>query len=160
MGKSTWMLRVAAGSLVAMVMGATAAGSVGAKSAGRADSGVVYLAVTHTVGNKQFAAGNSQDKLFGTGSVTYVNIAKSTPTGTIKVTTKPVVLYYKNGTMTGTATSKLTVGQNGAATITDGRLTAAKGTGGQKGHSVSVTFTGVGSVTTGTYKITYKGTYR
>jgi hypothetical protein len=46
-------------------------------------------------------------KLFGTGAVTYVNKDAPTPTGTIKVTTKPVVLFYKDGTLTGNATSNL-----------------------------------------------------
>jgi hypothetical protein len=89
-----------------------------------------------------------------------VNIAKATPTGTITVTTKPVVLFFKDGTMTGAATSKLTVGMNGAATLTDGKLKAASGTGGEKGHSVIYTFTGTGSLTTSRYKINYKGTYK
>jgi hypothetical protein len=44
------------------------AATVGAKPAGRADSGVVYFAVTHTANGKQYAAGNSTDKLFGTGA--------------------------------------------------------------------------------------------
>jgi hypothetical protein len=76
------------------------------------------------------------------------------------VTTKPVVLFFKDGTMTGAASSKLTVGKNGSATITNGKLTAAHGTGAQKGHSIVDTFTGTGNLTSSTYKITYKGIYR
>jgi hypothetical protein len=62
--------------------------------------------------------------------------------------------------LTGTATSKLTPGANGAATITDGKLKASHGTGAQKGHSMTATFSGTGSLTTQTYKLTYKGTYK
>jgi hypothetical protein len=160
MGKSTRPLAVAAGFLATAALIAVGASSVGAKSSGRADSGTVYFAVTHTVGHKQYAAGNTYDKLFGTGAVTYVNVAKANPSGTITVTTKPVVLFFKDGTMTGVATSKLTVGQNGSATITDGKLTAAHGTGAQKGHSFADTFTGTGNASTSIYKIVYKGTYR
>lgn len=76
------------------------------------------------------------------------------------MTTKPVVLFFKDGTMTGAPTSKLTLGTKGAATITDGKVTAAHGTGGEKGHSVTDTFTGTGNTTTSMYKITYKGTYK
>ena len=111
-------------------------------------------------GGKQFAAGNSNDKLFGPGAVTYVNKVAPTPSGTIKVTTKPVVLFYKDGTLTGTATSELTVATGGSATLTDGKIKAAHGTGAQAGHSFVGTFTGVGNATTNLYKITYKGTYK
>jgi hypothetical protein len=160
MAKSTRLVTVGAGLLAASALIAIGAGSVGAKSSGRADSGTVFFAVTHTVGSRQFAAGNSSDKLFGPGAVTYVNIARATPTGTVNVTTRPVVLFYKDGTLTGSATSKLTVGPNGAATITDGKLKAANGTGGEKGHSFVAAFSGTGSLTTSTYKITYRGTYK
>lgn len=160
MSKSMRLLAAAAGLLASIALIATGASSVGAKSSGRADSGTVYFAITHTVGNKQYAAGTSYDKLFGPGAVTYVNIAKATPTGTINVTTKPVVLFFKDGTLTGVATSKLTVGAHGAATITDGKLMAANGTGGEKGHSANYTFAGTGSLTTSRYKIHYRGTYK
>jgi hypothetical protein len=160
MSRPTRFLAAVLGSVAAVAVIALAAGAVGAKSGGRADTGTVYLAVTHTVGNRQYAAGNSYDKLFGTGAVTYVNVATATPTGTVKVTTRPVVLFYKDGTLTGSATSTLTVGRNGAATITGGKLTAANGTGGQKGHSFTTTFSGSGSLTTSTYKLAYKGTYK
>ena len=160
MSKSTRSLIGAASVMAAGALIAVGTSSVGAKSSGKADSGTVYFAVTHTVGAKQYAAGNANDRLFGSGAVTYVNVAKANPTGTIIVTTKPVVLFFKDGTMTGVATSKLTIGKNGTATITDGKLTAAHGTGGQKGHSFVDTFTGTGNATTSNYKIIYKGTYR
>lgn len=160
MSKSTRFIGATAGLVAAVALIAIGASSVGARGSGRADSGTVYFAVTHTVGSKQYAAGNSYDKLFGTGAVTYVNIAKANPTGTITVTTNPVVLFYRNGTLTGSATSQVTFGTNGVATIRDGKLTTAKGTGGQKGHSFVATFTGTGSSTKSNYRLTYKGVYK
>lgn len=140
---------------------AAAAAAVGATSAaGRRDTGVVYFAVTHTANGKQYAAGDSKDSLFGSGAVTYVIKAAPTPKGAVKITAKPVTVFYANGTMTGTATGTLTPGPNGTATITGGKLKASHGTGGQAGHSVSATFQGAGSFTLGAYKITYTGTYK
>jgi hypothetical protein len=160
MPRYTRLLAATGGVLATAAVIAVGAGAVGAKSSARKDSGVVFFSVTHSAGGKQFAAGNSSDKLFGTGAVTYVNKVAPTPTGTIKVTTKPVVLFYKDGTLTGTATSELTVGQGGSATITGGKITAARGTGAQAGHSFAGTFSGTGNATTNLYKITYKGTYK
>jgi hypothetical protein len=160
MGKSTRLLAITGGALAATAVIAAGAASVGAKSGGRKDSGIVFFAVTHSAHGKQFAAGNSSDKLFGTGAVTYVNTIRPTTTGTIKVTTKPVVLFYKDGTLTGAATSDLTVGQNGAATITNGKINAAHGTGAQKGHTFVGTFTGTGNATANLFTIKYKGTYK
>jgi hypothetical protein len=139
---------------------AIAAATVGATSKGRKDSGVVYFAVTHTANGKQYAAGNSKDKLLGAGAVTYVIKAAPTSTGAVKITAKPVTLFSANGTLTGTATATLTVAASGSATVTGGRLKAAHGTGGQKGHSITATFHGTGSAKTMTYTIDYSGTYK
>jgi hypothetical protein len=139
---------------------AIGAATVGAKSKGRKDSGVVYFAVTHTANGKQYAAGNSKDKLFGAGAVTYVIKVGPTSTGAVKITAKPVTLFSSNGTLTGTATATLTPGTGGTATITGGKLTVAHGTGGQKGHSITATFHGTGSTSTMTYTIDYSGTYK
>jgi hypothetical protein len=129
-------------------------------SAGKADSGVVYFATTYTANGNEYAAGNASDRLFGTGALTFVIRAFPTPAGAIKITAKPVTSYYSNGTLTGTATATLTPGPNGSATVTGGKLTEAHGTGALKGHSFTATFQGTGSLTTGNYKITYKGTYK
>ena len=151
---------VVSGLLAAVAAIAVGATAVGAKPAGRADSGTVYFATTYSAGGKTYAAGNAKDKLFGTGAITYAIKTTPTTTGTIKITSKPVTLYFKNGTLTGTATATLTVTSATAATITNGKLKAAHGTGGQAGHSVTDTFSGTGNPTAGTYKITYKGTYK
>lgn len=148
------------GLLAAIAVIAVGAATVGAKPAGKADSGTVYFAVTHTANGKEYAAGNSTDKLLGTGAVTYVITIGPSTAGTYKITSKPVTLYASTGTLTGTATATLTIGAKGAATITSGKLTAAGGTGGQKGHSVKDTFTGTGNATTALYKVVYKGTYK
>ena len=148
------------GLLAAVAMIAVGAAAVGAKPTGRADRGTVYFATTYSAGGKTYAAGNSIDKLFGTGAVTYAIKTMKTTTGTIKVAINPVTLYYKNGTLTGKATATLTATSSTAATITDGKLTAAHGTGGRAGHSLTDRFSGTGNPTMGTYKITYKGTYK
>jgi hypothetical protein len=80
--------------------------------------------------------------------------------GTYKLTAKPVTTYTKTGALTGTATATLKIISATTSTITHGKLTAANGTGGQAGHSVSDTFSGAGNPSTGNYKITYTGTYR
>jgi hypothetical protein len=148
------------GLLAAVAVIVVGAAAVGAKPAGRADSGTVYFATTYSAGGKTYAAGNSIDKLFGNGAVTYAIKTMRTTTGTITITSNPVTLYFKNGTLTGKATATLTVTSSTAATITNGKLNAAQGTGGQEGHSVIDTFSGTGNPTAGTYKITYKGTYK
>jgi hypothetical protein len=159
MSKSTRLLAVACGTLSATALIAIGAGAVGAKSAGRKDSGLVYFAITHSTGGKNFAAGNATDKLFGTEAITFVNKITNA-SGTIKITTKPVTTFYKDGTLSGVATSDLTTGQNGALTITNGKIKETTGTGARKGHSFIGTFSGTGNSNTGLYKITYKGIYR
>jgi hypothetical protein len=148
------------GLLGACALTAVAASEGQAIGSGSADSGTVYLATTHTAHGINFAAGNATDKLFGSEAVTYSIRAQPTKTGSVKLTVKPVTTWGRTGTLTGTATATLTVAANGAATITQGKLFQAKGTGGWTGHSVTATFSGVGNATTGLYKITYKGTYK
>jgi len=139
-------------------MGAATVGARPVKR-GRADNGVVYFGVTHTANGTQYAAGSTEDKLFGTGAVTYVIRTTRTPTGGFEMTSKPVTLFFSNGTLTGTATAAVTPGAGGTA-ITGGRLVAARGTAGQKGHSVTATFQGIGNPVAGTYKLTYTGVYK
>jgi hypothetical protein len=139
---------------------AVSANTVGALGSGRADSGTVYAAVTHTVGTTTYASGNSTDKLFGKGAVTYaLHIVPNTP-GTLKLTVPSVTYYYSNGSLTGTASATLTIGAGGGATVSNGKLSLTKGAGARKGHSFKGTFGGTGSVTTGAYKFTYTGKYK
>jgi hypothetical protein len=148
------------GLLAAVAVIAVGAATVGAKPAGRADSGTVHFATTYSAGGKTYAAGNSTDKLFGPGAVTYAIKTMTTTTGTITITANPVTSFYRDGTLAGKATATLTVAANGAATITNGKLTEKKGTGARKGHSFKGTFSGTGNATASTYKVTYKGTYK
>ncbi len=151
---------------VALTVGLAAFVGIGAAAVwakpvrqGRADSGVVYFGVTHTANGNQYAAGNTEDKLLGAGAVTYVIQLSRTPAGGFEMTSKPMTLFFSNGTLTGTATATVAPGAGGTA-LTGGRLLAAHGTGGQKGHSVTATFQGVGNPVAGTYKLTYTGVYK
>jgi hypothetical protein len=153
-------LGVVSSLVAAVALIAVGAATVGAKPAGRADSGTVHFATTYSAGSKTFAAGNGSDKLFGTGAVTYV--IKTTPTkpGTIKITANPVTTYYKDGTLTGKGSATVRAAQDGSATITNGKIAQANGTGARHGHSFTGTFSGKGNPSTGVYAVTYKGTYR
>jgi len=75
---------------------------------------------------------------------------------------KPVITWGRTGTLRGAATATLTVtnAQTGAATITNGKVTESKGTGGWTGHKFTATFTGSGNVNTGAYKLTFKGKFK
>ncbi len=88
---------------------------------------------------------------------------KATPSGTgstLKLTSKPVVLYTRTGSLTGTGSATLVVTGPSTATVKDGKLILTKGAGGQKGHSFVGTFSGSGNPTTGIYTFHYKGTYK
>jgi hypothetical protein len=149
--------------LLAGVAGlAIGASTVGAAPAGKADSGTVYFAPTHTVGSIGVYAGDSTDKLLGSGAVVYrLRVLASTKPGTLNIVVKKVTSYFATGSLIGTATGKLTIlDSKGNAKITDGILNFAKGTGAQARHTVKGKFSGKGNVNTGQYKITYTGTYR
>jgi hypothetical protein len=150
----------AIGLLGACALAAVAAGEGTAATSGVPDSGTVYFATTHTAHGIQFAAGNGTDKLFGTEATTFEIKFQPTKPGTVKITAKPVTTWGKTGTLSGVATATVTIAANGNATVTAGKLTETDGTGGWTGHTLSASFAGVGSVNTGMYKITYKGTYK
>ena len=142
------------------IAGATSA--VGATSAGKADSGSVYFAPTHSVGSLGFYAGDSTDKLTGAGAVVYqLKLLTSTKPGTVLVDVKKVTSYSATGSLIGTATAKLMiVDSKGNATLTDGVVKFTRGTGGQAGHTLTAKFAGKGNVNTGAYKLNYTGTYK
>jgi hypothetical protein len=159
MTKSTRSIVAIAGVVGVSALLASGAGAVGA-SAGKPDSGVIYFATTHSAHGITYAAGNATDSLFGTEAVTYAIRTAPTRTGSIQVTAKPVTTWTKTGTLSGTATSTLTVAANGKATFTNGKVSETKGTGTLKGHTLTATFTGSGDTKTGTYQIKYKGNYK
>jgi hypothetical protein len=139
-------------------MSATTAAAKPARKA-RADSGVVYFGITHSANGNQYAAGSTTDKLFGSGAITFVIQTTRTPSGGFRMISKPVTLFFSNGTLTGTATATVTPAPGGTS-LTGGKLKAAHGTAAQKGHSVSATFQGTGNPVTGAYKIIYTGVYK
>jgi hypothetical protein len=144
----------------ACALAAIAAGEGIAATSGVRDSGTVYFSTTHVAHGIQFAAGNATDKLFGKEAVTYQIKTQPAKPGSVKITANPVTTWGKTGTLSGTATAILTVAKDGSATVTKGKLSETHGTGGWTGHSLTATFSGVGNVNTGAYKITFKGTYK
>ncbi len=141
---------------VAVVLfGATA---VLAKNKGKKDSGTAYVAITHTAGGLEYAAGSNQDKVLGKGAVTYILKVGATANG-VTITSKHVTLYTGTGSLSGTGSAKVTVVGN-TETLTGGKLDLKKGKGSQKGHSLVATFTGTGNTTTSQFVFHYKGTYK
>lgn len=157
------LTRLTVGASAAIAVSAAsvlAAGSVGAKSAGRPDSGTAYVANTPKQGTYVYAAGYNQDKILGKGSILYVIKATSSKPGTISVKTKSVTLYTATGSLSGTGSATLTTAANGTATVSGGKLNLSKGSGSLKGHSLLATFTGTGSITALSFVFNYKGTYK
>lgn len=145
-----------------MSVGAAAIGktTTPTKSKGKKDSGTAYVATTYSSGGYTYAAGNSKDKILGTGAVTYKNKITSGPkTGTLKVTVKSVTAFTGTGSLSGTGTATLTVSTSGAATGT-GKFSLTKGTGSQHGHSLSGKYTITGNTVTGRYTFKYTGFYK
>ncbi|MGI8572412.1 MAG: hypothetical protein ACR2L9_07285 [Solirubrobacteraceae bacterium] len=154
-----WLAAALVGALALTAIGA---GVVSAKPGGKKDRGTIYAAITHQSANKKidFIAGQGTDKLLGATAVTFsAKVTPGTP-GTIPITVNPVVIYYKTGTLSGTSTVDLTVNANNTVTITKGKLTAKKGTGTLKGHSLVATVTGTGAGVAGPYVFNYTGTYK
>jgi hypothetical protein len=141
--------------------GSSVAGA--ASKAGKAEHGTVYFALTHTVGNTNFAAGDATDSLFGPSAVVYQLHILTTTTGKISIKIPKVMVFYSTGSATGSATATLTVTNTpkaGDATVTDGILKLTKGVGAQQGHTFAGTFSGQGNITSDSYTIRYKGIYK
>ncbi len=140
---------------------AVGAAAVAARSTGRADSGTIYAATTHTSGGYTFAAGQGTDKLFGPITITYrIKAIPTGTTGTLKLTIKPVIEYTATGSILGSATATLTLGPNGAETISNGKFSLTHGAGALRGHTIKGTFTGIGNSTANMLVIHPKSTYR
>jgi hypothetical protein len=134
-----------------------------ASKVGKAEHGTVHFALTHTVGKTNFAAGDATDSLFGAGAVIYQLHILTTRTGTISIKIPKVTVFYSTGSATGSATTTLTVTNQpkaGDATVTDGVLKLTKGFGAHQGHTFAGTFSGKGNITSDSYTIQYKGTYK
>jgi hypothetical protein len=155
--------------LVASVGGLGALALAGSSIAGaaakvsKAEHGTVYFAVTHTVGQTNLAAGDATDSLFGAGAVVYQLHILTTTTGKISIKIPKVTVFYSTGSATGSATATLTVTNKpkaGDATVTDGVLKLTKGAGTHQGHTFAGTFSGQGNISSDSYTIHYKGTYK
>lgn len=97
------------------------------------------------------------------GAVVYRLHVLATTTGKITINIPKVTVFYSTGEGTGTATATLTVTNTpkaGDATVTGGVLKLTKGTGTHKGHSFKGTFSGSGNISSDSYTINYKGTYK
>lgn len=158
MSRLTRGLVAATGLVIACATIALTAGAAGAKTNGRPDSGTVYISITHTAGNYEYAAGNSTDKILGKGAVTYKITAGGSTSGAINVKVN-VTVFTNTGSLSGTATATLTV-TGSTETVSNGKLNLTKGAGSQKGHSFVGTFSGSGSLTANQLVFHEKGTYK
>jgi hypothetical protein len=140
---------------------AVGAEATGAKTAvkGTPTSGSAFVAVTHVVAGKPHAAGNGVDKILGPAASTLV-FASTVPTsqpGVVKVTAKPMVIWLRTGTLSGTGTVLINT-NTGQVT---GRATFKGATGTLKGHSLVVTsIKGVADLAKGRFHYTYTGVYK
>lgn len=158
MTKRTRLLVAAAGMVLTFALITTAEGRPAAKS--KSDSGTAYVSITHTT-KLEFAAGNNSDKVLGNGAITYqLTLAGGKMPNTIKLTSKKVVLYTSTGALTGTGSAIVTIVAGGNEAISGGKLSLTKGSGSQKGHSLTATFTGIDHVTPNQIVFNYKGTYK
>lgn len=139
------------------LLSAFVAGAGAKTNTAKNDSGTAYAAITRTVGNKEYVAGFTTDKLFGNAATTYVTTVTTGTTGAAKVTAKPVTLFTSKGSLTGVGTATLNLA---TGAITNGKLILTKGTGALKGHSFKGTFTGTSNIAKGTFVFHYKGLYR
>jgi hypothetical protein len=163
MSKGARLLSAIVGLLavIATVGFTAAAGSARTHATGKSDSGTAWVAETQKPGNLLYTAGYDQDKVLGAGAILYEIKATPTKNGTIKVAAKTVTLYTATGSLTGTATATLTANtKTGKESVTGGKLNLGKGAGSLKGHSLTATFTGTGSLKTLTFTFHYTGTYK
>jgi hypothetical protein len=135
------------------------AGASATKPKGKADSGVAYFSIVHTVGNTEYAAGVGHDKILGNVAASYALSVAVTQSGTFQVKAKKVTIYNGSGSLTGTGSATIqNVGNT--QTITGGKLSLTKGAGSLKGHSLVVTFTGTANLTANQSQFNYSGKYK
>ena len=159
MTRMTRSVTAAAGLLAACAVIAVTAVGVGAKGTGKATSGTVYAAITHTVGKTENAAGQVNDTVLGEGAVLFaLTVGSGSKPGTVPLK-GTLIAFTKTGELSGTDSVDLNVSATGT-TFTNGKFKLTKGLGAQKGHSFIGTFTGTASSPTGPYvfhdKVIYK----
>ncbi len=156
--------RARAGSTLAVVAAIVAtitvsAGTVAAKSAGRKDSGTLYITIVHQAGGLLYAAGLAQDRVMGPVAVVYTVSVRPGGNGSFHITAKKVILYTRTGSISGTGSATQTV-TSSSDTVSGGKLNLTHGAGGQAGHSFAGTFSGTYDSKAGAYTFHYSGTYR
>jgi hypothetical protein len=151
--------RLALVALLSVAAVAAASTSAIGATAGKKDSGVAYVAITHQVGNTLYAAGDSNDKLLGPGAVTYtIKAGAGAKAGTVKETGS-VTVWGVNGSLTGKVKGTEITSASGSVTES-GTIALTKGTGNEKGHSYVGTFTGTGKTPTGPFVFHTKALYK
>jgi hypothetical protein len=124
----------------------------------RNDSGIGYFAVTHDSASLEIAAGNVNDKVFGTSAITYaLKLGSGSTAGTVSITAKPVVLYTAKGSLSGTATATIDNLTSTTQKITNGKLKLTKGAGSLKGDELTATFSGTADLSKNQFVFTYQG---
>jgi hypothetical protein len=145
------------GSMLTIGVVSALAVDAGAKSSGVKDSGTLYVAIVHQSGKTLYAAGYAFDKRFGQIAATYVTTISGGANGNINVTANPVTEYTRTGSLFGkvTAVQNVTTGA-----VTNGKINLNHGTGQQKGHTFTGTFSGTYDSKHMVYTFKYSGTYK
>ena len=145
--------------LAILVLAVSGVAWAASKGKAKNDTGTVYAAIVHQVGNQQIADGDAKSKLFGQAAITYqVTIGSSNQPGAVLIKANKITLWTKTGSISGTGQATQTVNPDGTGNVTGGTFKLTKGTGALKGHSFTGTFSGPfnGTYYTFTYKATFK----
>lgn len=153
-----------AAAAIACALVAALAATAGASSHGKKTSGTFYIGLTPQVkSGLEYVAGQATDKALGPVAVTFTIKPLPGTSGSILAKATKVTLWSSTGTLSGSGSATLTITNTpnaGDATATNGVVSLTKGTGGLKGHSFKVKFSGSGSISTGEYTFKYSGTYK
>jgi len=152
--------RVATGMLVAVAVGGISVSAVGAKSATRTDKGTAEIGETSLKGKLHYEAGSFKDKVLGNGALTFTTTIAIKPGGVVHFDSKSLTFWTKTGSLAGHVSADIHASSATSATVTNGKISLTKGTGGQKGHSLVGTFTGKGNPTSTEYSFAFKAKYK
>jgi hypothetical protein len=150
--------------LAVSVLIALGASIVGAKpretSNARAVSGTAYLADTPKPGHYAYVTGYFHDTTLGDGVLLFVIRARAAKPGPMTISAKSVTLYTASGSLSGGASTSVTITNFGPVGVSLGRLDLTQGAGSLKGHSLKASFCGLGNWKTRTGTLMYSGTLR
>jgi hypothetical protein len=155
--RSRWIATATLAPLAVAVLASGAGAKTGVPASVKNDSGIAYFSVVHSTASSEVAAGTIQDKLLGTGALTYALKLGSGGNGTITVTAKKVVLYTAKGSLSGTGSATVSTSGN-TQTITNGKLNLSHGQGSLTGDHLIATFTGTANLSKNLLQYKYKGT--